>query len=100
MPPRPTPRAAKALAEAARIERGLHDGPDAIASDDGLRLLSSRSALVVMHGEVVAGRAHPDWRQARDPGDADDLPIAPIPAGRDSPPAVAEPDREHATESL
>ena len=100
LPPRPTPRAAKAQAEAARIERGLHDGPDAIATDDGLRLLSSCSALVVMHREVVAGRAHPDWGHAHDPGDADDLPTAPIPAGRDSSPAVAAPDREHATESL
>jgi len=39
----------------------LREGPAAIAADDGLRLVSSRHALAVMHREVVARRAHPDW---------------------------------------
>ena len=67
---RAAPAAAKAVAEAERVERALRDGPDALAADDGLRLLSSRSALAVLHREVVAGRAHSSWGQAdADAGD-------------------------------
>jgi len=101
LPPSSAPSGAKAEAEAARIERALHDGPRALAADEGLRLLSSRSALAVMHREVVADRAHPDWSQARDEVvDPDDVPTAPMPAWRDADDAVIAPGREHAVESL
>jgi membrane glycosyltransferase len=100
LPPSAVPKAAKAEAEAARIERALSEGPEAIGPDEGLRLLSSRSALAVMHREVVAGRAHPGWGQAHGPRDLGDVPTAPMPAWRESSPAMAAPDREHAAESL
>jgi hypothetical protein len=54
-----------------------------------------------MHREVVAGRAHSDWRQASDEGVAvDDAPTAPMPGWHDSDGAVIASDREHAVESL
>ena len=46
LPPSAAPSGAKAEAEAARIERALREDPEAISADAGLRLLSSRSALV------------------------------------------------------
>jgi membrane glycosyltransferase len=52
---------AKAGAEAARVERGLREGPEALGDDDRLRILSSRSATTWLHREVLAHRAHPDW---------------------------------------
>jgi len=98
LPPSAAPKAAKAEAEAARVERALRDGPEALGAGEGLRLLSSRSALLALHREVVAGRAHPDWGQAHEADDADEAPMAPIPASRDPSPTVA--GREHATEPL
>ena len=96
LPPGAPSRAAKAEAEAARIERALRDGPDALAADDGLRLISSRSALAVLHGEALAGRAHSAWGEAHDQAADADVPPPPI-APRD---AAAARSREHATESL
>ncbi len=61
LPKRPALRGAKAGAEALRIERALRDGPAALAVDDRLRLLSSRTALSALHREVLAHRAHRDW---------------------------------------
>jgi hypothetical protein len=101
LPPSAPPSGSKAEAEAVRIERALRDGPEALGADDGLRLLSSRSALVLMHREVVAGRAHPAWGQASEEGVvADDAPTAPMPGWHDSDGAVIAPDREHAIESI
>ena len=51
----------KAAAEARLVERALRDGPAALAARERLRLLSSRSALVALHREVLAQRAHPEW---------------------------------------
>jgi len=96
LPPSAPPRAAKAEAEAARIERVRRDGPDALLADDGLRLLSSRSAIAVLHDEVVAGRAHVGWGEAAHELVEDrDPPFAPI-VPRDA----VDPAREHAAESL
>ena len=99
LPPRPAPSGAKAEAEAARIERALREDPEALSADAGLRLLSSRAALVLMHGEVVAGRAHPDWQQAHEEStEADIVPTAPVPTRRDPDAGVTAADREPATE--
>ena len=99
LPPRAAPSGAKAEAEAARIERALREDPEALSADAGLRLLSSRAALVLMHSEVVAGRAHPDWRQAHDECiDADIVPTAPVPARRDTGATETAVDREPAIE--
>ena len=76
-------------------------GPARSAADDGLRLLSSRSALARCAAKSSRGRAHPDWGQAHDDGvDADDVPTAPMPARRDAGDAAIGRRREHATESL
>ena len=99
LPPSAAPSGAKADAEAARIERALREDPEAISADAGLRLLSSRSALVVMHREVVAGRAHPDWGPPHDES-ADAVSTAPMPAWNDSGDAVIADHRELATEPL
>jgi len=99
--PSAPPSGSKAEAEAVRIERALRDGPEVLGADDGLRLLSSRSALVSMHREVVAGRAHPDWGQANDGGiAADDAATAPMPGWHDSDGAVFASGREQALESV
>ena len=101
LPSNAPPQGAKAEAEAARVDRALRDGPEALGSDDGLRLLSSRSALVVMHREVVAGRAHADWLEAHDESaGAGDVPTVPMPAEDDSGDVVITAGREHAAEPL
>ncbi|HEV7577238.1 MAG TPA: glucans biosynthesis glucosyltransferase MdoH [Caldimonas sp.] len=64
LPQREPPQGAKAAAEAGRIERALRDGPAALGADDALRLVSSRAALIVLHREVIARRAHPHWWHA------------------------------------
>jgi membrane glycosyltransferase len=97
--PSAPPSGAKADAEAARIERALRDGPGALGDDDGLRLLSSRAALAVLHRDVGAGRGHPDWGPAHDEGtESDDAATTPMPAWHDSREAVTVADREPATE--
>jgi membrane glycosyltransferase len=97
--PSAPPSGAKADAEAARIERALRDGPGALGDDDGLRLLSSRAALAVLHRDVGAGRGHPDWGLAHDEGtESDDAATTPMPAWHDSREAVTVADREPATE--
>ena len=54
-------------------------GPRRSPATTRLRLLSSRAALALLHREVVAGRAHPDWRRAPEAAVADDdLPTAPM----------------------
>ena len=58
----------KAAAEAARVERALREGPDALSTDDRFRLLSSPQALSALRAEVVAHRAHPAWWQAPQAG--------------------------------
>ena len=102
LPHRSAPSGTKAEAEAARIERALRDGREALAADDGLRLLSSRSALSLMHGEVVAGHAHPDWGQAHHESvDVDDVATAFAPVRDEADAAVIASRREeHAAESL
>jgi membrane glycosyltransferase len=99
LPPRSAPSGAKAEAEAARIERALREDPEALSADAGLRLLSSRTALAVMHRELVAGRAHPDWQPAHEESaEADIVPSVPMPVRHDSGDAVIAVDREPATE--
>ncbi len=61
LPRRPAPSAAKAAAEAQRIEHALREGPDALSAGERFRLLSSPSGLAQLRAEVVAHRAHPDW---------------------------------------
>jgi membrane glycosyltransferase len=61
----------KAAAEAARIERALREGPDALSLDERFRLLSSPRAMAALRAEVLAHRAHPAWWQATRP-----LPVA------------------------
>ena len=100
LPSRARPLAAKADAEVARIERALRDGPDALAADAGLRLLSSRSALVVLYREVVAGRAHPAWRQSLEEVVADDVPTAPMVSWHDDVEAATSSRGEAATSPL
>ncbi|MEO5845607.1 MAG: glucans biosynthesis glucosyltransferase MdoH [Caldimonas sp.] len=90
LPLRHRPSAAKADAEVARIERVLREGPDSLAADAGLRLLSSRPALAFVGREIAAGRAHPDWRCGHAEALAHDVLTAPM-----SPwPAEADPEAE------
>jgi membrane glycosyltransferase len=63
LPRRAPAGGAKAAAEALLVERALRDGPSALDATERLRLLSSRSALVALHREVIAQRAHPEWMQ-------------------------------------
>ena len=101
LPPRAAASGAKGDAEAARIERALRDGPEAVARDDGLRLLSSCAALAVLHREVVAGRSHPDWRPVHEEViDAAAVTKMPTPSESDQGHAAVTSDRKHATESL
>ncbi|MEO8313107.1 MAG: glucans biosynthesis glucosyltransferase MdoH [Caldimonas sp.] len=100
LPSRPRPFAAKAGAEAARVERALRDGLDALAAEDGLRLLSSRSALAVLHREVAAGRAHDDWRRGHGGDVDDDVPTVPMSSWPDVAEAALDNQREAATASL
>jgi hypothetical protein len=51
----------KAGAQARLLARALDEGPAALGPADRMRLLSSRSALVFLHREVLAKRAHEDW---------------------------------------
>ncbi len=100
LPARQPPRAAKADAEAGRIERALRDGPEALVGDDGLRLLSSRSALAVLHREVIARRAHPDWWRGQEDVVADHAPTLPMAQWPDESDAASGLNREPATEPL
>ncbi|MBV9892408.1 MAG: hypothetical protein JO090_16170, partial [Rhizobacter sp.] len=63
LPSRPAAAGDKAGAEARVLDRALRLGPFALDKADRLRLLSSRSALDFLQGEVLARRAHPDWTQ-------------------------------------
>jgi len=101
LPPSPPPRAAKGRAQAARVERALRDGPEGLGADDGLRLISSRSALAALHREAVAGQAHSGWGQAHDdPAPGEELPTAPMPARHDAGEAAVGWHREHAEHPL
>ena len=101
LPRRAPARGAKGDVEAARIERALRDGPEALVGDDGLRLLSSRAALAALSHEVGAGRGHPGWGPVHDAAiDAADVPAMPMPAPHESTDAAVPSGREHATESL
>jgi membrane glycosyltransferase len=60
----------KGAAEAARIERALREGPDALSADERFRLLSSARAMTTLRAEVAAHRAHPAWWQAARPQQA------------------------------
>jgi membrane glycosyltransferase len=51
----------KAGAEARVLDRAIRGGPKALDAADRLRLLSSRPALVFLHREILAQRAHSDW---------------------------------------
>jgi len=57
----------KAAAEAARVERALREGPDALTADERFRLLSSPRAMAALRAEVLARRAHPAWWQPAPP---------------------------------
>jgi membrane glycosyltransferase len=60
LPARPRARpGAKSTAAAARVERALAEGPDALAPDDRLRLLSDAGSLGAIAEAVAAHRAHP-----------------------------------------
>jgi membrane glycosyltransferase len=74
LPHRPAASGAKGVAETHRIDRALREGPAALARGDGLRLLSSRTALAVMYRDVVAHAAHPDWWRATESGPLGDEP--------------------------
>lgn len=51
----------KAASETLLVERALREGPQTLARDARMRLLSSRAALAHMRVEVAAHRAHPGW---------------------------------------
>ena len=61
IPERLTSAGAKSAIESALVERALREGPGALAPNDRLRLLSSRTATSRMHLEIAGHRAHPDW---------------------------------------
>jgi membrane glycosyltransferase len=61
IPARPPTRAAKAAAQALRVERAAVDGPQALTNADRLRLLADAQALRSLRERVLAGEAHPDW---------------------------------------
>ncbi|HEX2541594.1 MAG TPA: glucans biosynthesis glucosyltransferase MdoH [Caldimonas sp.] len=66
LPARPVAIGAKGVAEAARVERALREGPAALSDDDRLRLLSSAPALRHLHDQVRVHHAHPEWWNAAD----------------------------------
>lgn len=66
-PVRREPVGRKGAAEAARLERALREGPDALSADERFRLLSSPSAMAALRAEIAAHRAHPAWWQAPQP---------------------------------